>query len=116
MFLNNIFIGIVLICIFNLIYLILKDRKDLPIKISKNDVNPLVSIIVPTLNEENNISRCLSSLEKIEYPNKEIIVVNGGSKDRTVEIAKKYRLIICCGKNSERFQQLPLHLFHSNRH
>jgi len=101
MLISDIFTGIVLLCLFHLIYLILKDRKDLPIETSKNGINPFVSIIVPTLNEENNISRCISSLEKLEYPNKEIIVVDGGSKDRTVEIAKEFGVKII------KFSKLP---------
>lgn len=51
---------------------------------------PSVSIIVPTLEEENNIMKCLESLSLLDYPNYEIIVVDGGSKDRTVEIASQY--------------------------
>ncbi|MHA1721047.1 MAG: glycosyltransferase [Promethearchaeota archaeon] len=90
MIISEIFTGIVLICFFHLIYLIFNDHKELPIETSIHNENPLVSIIVPTLNEENNISKCLTSLKKIEYPNKEIIVVDGGSKDRTIEIAKSF--------------------------
>ncbi|MHA1225039.1 MAG: glycosyltransferase, partial [Candidatus Heimdallarchaeaceae archaeon] len=51
---------------------------------------PSVSIIVPTLNEERNIENCLKSLLELDYPLVEIIVVDGGSEDRTVEIAKKW--------------------------
>ncbi len=47
---------------------------------------PDISAIVITLNEENNIGRCLESLKFCE----EIIVVDSGSKDRTVETAEKY--------------------------
>lgn len=52
----------------------------------------MISVIVPTYNEEKNIERCLMALEnqnisKDEY---EIIVVDGHSKDRTVDIAKKH--------------------------
>lgn len=50
-----------------------------------------VSIIVPTLNEENYIERCLNSLSKQRYfGTYEIIVADGYSSDRTREIAKKY--------------------------
>lgn len=48
--------------------------------------SPKISIIVPARNEEHNIRRCLESLQKIEYPNIEIIVVNDRSTDRTGEI------------------------------
>ena len=49
---------------------------------------PLVSIIVPTYNEEENIYECLSHLKIQTYPHKklEIIVVDNGSVDKTREI------------------------------
>jgi len=52
----------------------------------------MISVIVPSYNEEENIAQCLVSLShqtvsKSEY---EIIVVDGGSTDRTCEIARKY--------------------------
>ncbi len=47
---------------------------------------PLLSIIIPTLNEEANIKACL---ECTEGPSRvERIVVDGGSGDRTVEVAR----------------------------
>jgi|SRR3989338_88045 len=49
---------------------------------------PKVSIIIPTLNEEMDIGRLLDSVNNATYPNKEVIIVDGGSKDRTVGIAK----------------------------
>ena len=52
--------------------------------------SPLVSIIIPTYNSEKTLSQCLSSIKAQTYPHIEIIVVDGGSKDRTVEIAKEY--------------------------
>jgi glycosyltransferase involved in cell wall biosynthesis len=51
---------------------------------------PLVSISVPTLNSEKMIGNCLESIRRQTYPNIETIVVDGFSKDRTVEIARKY--------------------------
>lgn len=51
---------------------------------------PFVSIIVPTYNEENNILTCLQSLKMLDYSNYEIILSDGGSADRTVELAKPY--------------------------
>ena len=48
--------------------------------------SPLISIIIPTLNEEENIAACLASC--CTSPNTETIVVDGGSRDRTVEIAR----------------------------
>jgi rSAM/selenodomain-associated transferase 2 len=47
-----------------------------------------VSVIIPTLNEEEFIKPCLESLSFIDPD--EVIVVDGGSMDRTVEIAKSF--------------------------
>jgi len=53
---------------------------------------PFVSVIIPTKNEEKNLTLCLDALTKIDYPKHlyEIIVVDNGSVDKTIEIAKKY--------------------------
>jgi len=60
---------------------------------------PSVSIIVPTLEEEVNIEKCLQSLLAIDYSNKEIIVADGGSKDKTAEIARKYPVKVIVDKS-----------------
>ena len=67
----------------------------MPSNISKNSgifqsQSPLVSIIIPTLNSERVINYCLQSIKKQNYKNYEIIIVDNGSKDKTIEIAKKY--------------------------
>ena len=50
------------------------------------------SVIVPTLNEETHIEACLKSISRQNLPRNfyEIIVADGGSDDRTIEIARKY--------------------------
>ncbi len=54
-------------------------------------MNKQVSVIIPTLNEERYIGKCLSSIEKQDYDgNFETIVVDGHSKDKTKEIAREY--------------------------
>jgi poly-beta-1,6-N-acetyl-D-glucosamine synthase len=47
---------------------------------------PMVSIIVPCYNEEDNVDEVISHLLSMDYPNYEIIAVNDGSKDRTGEL------------------------------
>lgn len=46
---------------------------------------PLVSILIPAYCEEAVIQRTLEGVLDIEYPNKEIVVVDDGSTDSTVE-------------------------------
>ncbi len=49
-----------------------------------------ISIIIPTLNESLLLQRLLCGLNKIIDSQVEIIVVDGGSNDNTLEIASKY--------------------------
>jgi len=51
---------------------------------------PLVSILIPARNEEENIKACLNGLLNQEYPNLEIIVLDDLSSDRTSEIVEEY--------------------------
>src|SRR3989304_6421806 len=53
-------------------------------------MEPLVSITVPTFNEQLNIKRCLRSILAQDYKNIELIVVDNFSKDKTLAIAQKY--------------------------
>lgn len=49
--------------------------------------SPKLSIVLATYNEEKNLEACLESVKDIA---EEIIIVDGKSTDRTVEIAKRY--------------------------
>jgi glycosyltransferase involved in cell wall biosynthesis len=49
-----------------------------------------ISVIIPTLNEEKYIGRTLESLKNQIIEGDEIIVVDSFSKDKTVEISKKF--------------------------
>ena len=52
----------------------------------------MISVVIPAFNEEENIAQCLVSLCHQTVPRNEyeIIVVDGGSKDATCDIARKY--------------------------
>ncbi len=50
----------------------------------------MISIIIPTLNEEKILEKTLKSLRELNIIPYEIIVSDGRSKDKTIEIAKMY--------------------------
>ncbi len=49
-----------------------------------------ISVIVPALNEDKDIEHCLRFIRGQGYPNFDITLVDSGSTDRTVEIARRY--------------------------
>lgn len=49
----------------------------------------LVTVVVPTRNNERTIEKCLQSVRKQEYPSIELVVVDNFSTDRTVELATR---------------------------
>jgi chlorobactene glucosyltransferase len=64
--------------IFNLIYL-----KRPKIKPGATQNTPFVSVLVPARNEKLNIVNCVQSLQKQDYPDFEIIVLDDNSTDNT---------------------------------
>lgn len=57
--------------------------EDLPVDAA---VLPLVSIIIPAYNHERFVERCLDSVLEDPYPEKEIVIIDDGSTDRTAQI------------------------------
>ena len=53
--------------------------------------NSLVSIVIPVYNSEKYISRCLDSITNQTYDNLEIILINDGSTDNSIEICLDYK-------------------------
>ena len=50
-----------------------------------------ISVVIPTLNEEDNIKELITCIENQTFPPDEIIICDGNSSDRTIEIVKKLK-------------------------
>jgi len=51
---------------------------------------PEVTIIIVNYNQKKLLISCIDSLQKINYPNIEVIIVDNGSTDGSVEVVKKF--------------------------
>ena len=52
--------------------------------------SPLCSIVIRAFNEEKHIGRLLSGITQQDYPAYEVILVDSGSTDRTIDIARQF--------------------------
>lgn len=73
-------------------------------------MKPFFSVIIPTLNEELYLPKLLEDLSKQKYNNFEVIVIDGKSEDKTINLAKQFKkyfnlkLILTTMRNS-RYQR-----------
>ena len=51
----------------------------------------MISVIIPVYNVEKYIEKCLKSVVNQTYKNLEIIIVNDGTKDNSMDIVEKYK-------------------------
>ncbi|MDP8584535.1 glycosyltransferase family 2 protein, partial [Listeria innocua] len=59
---------------------------------NKNELNELVSVIVPIYNVEKYLKNFLDSLINQSYENLEIILIDDGSTDNSLNICRGYSL------------------------
>ncbi|MEM9445301.1 MAG: glycosyltransferase family 2 protein [Verrucomicrobiota bacterium] len=62
---------------------------------------PLISILIPARNEENNLRSCLNSMVQQSYPKLEIFILDDQSTDKTPDIIKEFT------KDDSRIAYLP---------
>ena len=70
----------------------LRSRKKGLLKKPRSELLPTFSILIPVKNEEQVIGRLLTAISRFDYPNekKDIIIIEDGSTDETLNISKKY--------------------------
>lgn len=78
---------------------------------------PKVSIIIPTLNCSQLISQTLESLLTQDYPDYEILIVDAGSTDRTLEVINSYhshRILLFSVSDYQRYEMLNKGISHAS--
>lgn len=78
-------------------------------KTLSDELCPPVSIVIPTLNSAQKVGLTIDSVLAQNYPDFEIIIVDAGSFDRTLEIVKSYReerIRLCSVTGYNRYEML----------
>jgi len=65
------------------------DRLRKPHSQASPGYNPRVAVLIPAYNEETVIVRTIRSVLNSDYKNIHVVVIDDGSKDRTVEVARQ---------------------------
>ena len=75
------------------------DRLRRPHRQASPGFNPRVAVLIPAYNEEKVIVRTIRSVLNSDYTNLHVIVIDDGSRDRTVEVAREaYAAEIAAGR------------------
>ncbi len=51
---------------------------------------PLVSIVIPCFNAEGTVGEAIQSALDQDYPNREVIVIDDGSTDKSVDVIRTF--------------------------
>ena len=68
-----------------------KDPYNKTSEVNTENYKPIVTVVVPVRNEEKIITRCVTSCVQSTYSNKEVIIVNDASTDKTGEILEELK-------------------------
>ena len=60
------------------------------------NVKPLLSVIVPVYNVEEFVEECLGSIVSQDYTNLEVIAVNDGSTDNSLDVIRAFARQYAC--------------------
>ena len=83
----SIYLGLIS-TVFYVLSFMAEERKDK--LLYKDSELPKVSVVIPAYNEESTIAKTLRSIIRTRYPDFEVLVVDDGSKDKTLSIAKRF--------------------------
>lgn len=75
-------------------------------EIKYNEFSPTLSVLIPIYNDDKYLSTCLDSVLKQDYSSFEVVLVDDGSTDESVAIAKEY---------AENVSRISLHQHPTNR-
>jgi cellulose synthase/poly-beta-1,6-N-acetylglucosamine synthase-like glycosyltransferase len=113
--LNAVYLGLNVISLFTVPrYMELRALRELPQVYS--GLEPPISIIAPAYNEQAIIVTSIRSLLQLNYPEFELVVVNDGSKDETLEVLKReFKLVLFPEAYRDRLPSKPVRAIYRSR-
>lgn len=70
----------------DIIRYLLRSRYTTNYRLYRSTLTPPISILMPAYNEETTIAECVRGMSLLRYPEYEIIVINDGAKDQTLQV------------------------------
>jgi cellulose synthase/poly-beta-1,6-N-acetylglucosamine synthase-like glycosyltransferase len=113
--LNAVYLGLNVIALFTVPrYMELRALRDLPQVYS--GLEPPISIIAPAYNEQAIIVTSMRSLLQLNYPEFELVIVNDGSKDETLEVLKReFKLVLFPEAYRDRLPSKPVRAIYRSK-
>jgi peptidoglycan-N-acetylglucosamine deacetylase len=101
-------------------FAILDRIKERPVPVAAASYRPTVAVLIPAYNEEKVIERTVHAALASDYPDLRVIVIDDGSRDRTLEVARNAfageeasgRVLILTKANSGKAEALNFGLQH----
>jgi cellulose synthase/poly-beta-1,6-N-acetylglucosamine synthase-like glycosyltransferase len=87
---NSIYLLLLVSAVLEMREHVLLSRGESRWRVLSSSLTPTISMLAPAYNEEATIAESLRSLLSLSYPSLEVVVVNDGSKDATMEVLKKH--------------------------
>lgn len=65
-------------------------------------MTPLITVVIPCYNGEKYIPRCLESIRRQSFDRLEVLLINDGSSDHSVEVASRYEGVTVVSNDTNR--------------
>lgn len=83
---DGFYLFMTLAAFWDIIWYLVRARTNSSYRLYRSSLTQPISILMPAYNEEASIVECVKGMSLMRYPEFEIIVINDGSKDRTLQV------------------------------